>query len=470
MNKVLFSLIWIQFLSLHVVFAFNSQDSDTIYFVNEKNKIDKDVGDSEVLKKILNDCKSNSVIYFEAGTYYLSQTIKINKSIEICGALEDSVLLIFDLKGKGNLIEVSGTLSKSVYPVNMKSNSFSCYPKEIPHVNMGNHVLLYKTNADIELSSWAKNSIGQLFEVAAHKGDSLQFTESSSLEYEASDSSKLQMVNPTNHVIFRNLTIQRKDQTKYQTSHLLFQYAVNCLVEKVTFLKMNFAAIDISYSKNIKIKSCNFYDAFSHGNGGKAYGVALQYTSSFCVVNDCIFRKLRHAVLLQSGANHCTVSGNYIVEGFWEEVNLPQSAAGDIVLHGNYPYANKIVGNICNNIVVDRSHGLNGPYNQITNNRTNLYGIFVQRNGVEKILIANNDIYKVGLLKGKIRGRKSMMVLRNNRKNGRSYLVRSEVSETDCNDKLSVFNDYHIGYPCEFNNYFNRAYFRYNTTSISHYN
>jgi hypothetical protein len=51
-------------------------------------------------------------------------------------------------------------------------------------------------------------------------------------------------------------------------------------------------------------------------------------------------------------------------------------AAGDMVLHGNFPYANLFEQNVCQNVVIDNSHGANGLYNTFFRNRCEKYGIF----------------------------------------------------------------------------------------------
>ena len=59
---------------------------------------------------------------------------------------------------------------------------------------------------------------------------------------------------------------------------------------------------------------------------------------------------------------------------FW--TGIPSNSAGDIVLHGNYPHSNLFEQNICQNIIFDNSHGLNGPHNTLLRNRAESFGIF----------------------------------------------------------------------------------------------
>jgi hypothetical protein len=79
-------------------------------------------------------------------------------------------------------------------------------------------------------------------------------------------------------------------------------------------------------------------------------------------------------MLLQAGANGNVFAYNYSLDPFWS--SSTSNSAGDMVLHGNYVYANLFEQNICQNIVIDDSHGPNGPHNTFFRNRAELFGIF----------------------------------------------------------------------------------------------
>jgi hypothetical protein len=116
----------------------------------------------------------------------------------------------------------------------------------------------------------------------------------------------------------------------------------------------------------------------------------LRLTSNECLVENNIFEHLRHAMIVQSGANGNVFSYNYSINPFW--TSIPNNAAGDMVLHGNYPYANLFEQNVCRNIVVDNSHGANGPLNTFFRNRAEGFGIFFSANNSPNQNFIGNDI------------------------------------------------------------------------------
>jgi len=109
-------------------------------------------------------------------------------------------------------------------------------------------------------------------------------------------------------------------------------------------------------------------------------------------VENNVFNHLRHAVLMQAGSNGNVVANNGVYNSFWEDVNLPADAAGDLVLHGNYPFLNLFEQNFCNNIVIDNSHGANGPYNTFLRNRAVKWGVFFSDSSSPSQNILGNEI------------------------------------------------------------------------------
>ena len=195
--------------------------------------------------------------------------------------------------------------------------------------------------------------------------------------------------------------IERLDPTISQTSNIFFKNAVECWVKNIASTKTNFAHINAYSSSKILVEGSYFTDAFSFGNGGKAYGVMLQFSSGECLVQNNFFEKLRHSMILQAGANGNVFAYNYSIKPFWDEVSLPSNSAGDLVLHGNYVYANLFESNVVQNIVIDDSHGINGPHNTFFKNEAQLYGIFMNNKpATDSVAFIGNKVNNTQFLKG----------------------------------------------------------------------
>ena len=185
-------------------------------------------------------------------------------------------------------------------------------------------------------------------------------------------------MNPISNVGIECLTIQRMDDTApEQSSNIHFENAVNCWVNGIESVNTTFAHIEASACSNLSITNSFMHDSFDYGGGGRGYGVMLHFTSNECLIYNNIFQHLRHSMILQAGANGNVFAYNHSIEPYWTGSGLfPSDAAGDMVLHGNYPYANLFEQNDGQNMVIDNSHGANGPYNTFFRNRGSLFGLF----------------------------------------------------------------------------------------------
>ena len=156
----------------------------------------------------------------------------------------------------------------------------------------------------------------------------------------------------------------------------------------------NFAHISIMNSSNIEVTGSYFHGAFSYGGGGEGYGVVCHLSTGDCLIENNIFKHLRHAMLLQAGTNGNIYAYNYSLQQ--QRTELPSDAAGDIVLHGNYPYANLLEGNIAQNIGGDASHGKNGPANVFFRNRALYYGIAFSSGSGDSSIVMYNEVTATG--------------------------------------------------------------------------
>lgn len=226
-------------------------------------------------------------------------------------------------------------------------------------------------------NSWAYHTTGQITSITAIVEDTLFLEQPLRRSYDPKLLPHIYHVIPRQQVHIKCFQIERLDSTLSQSANISFTHARNCSVRGVSSALCNFAHIDIRSSSRITVDYSFFTNAFNFGGGGKAYGVVLQAGSSSCYIHANNFKQLRHSILLQSGANGNVIAYNHSTTPYWTGTFLPADAAGDVVLHGNYPYMNLFEGNMVQNIVIDNSHGMNGPYNTFFRNRAALYGIFM---------------------------------------------------------------------------------------------
>lgn len=347
------------------------------------------VGDSTTIndqsfQNILNGLNGlPSILYFPPGNYLFTNGFTLPSNIIIRGHSVEQTRMRFNLAGAAsNLFNITGTTSPSetfLLASGMKGDSF--IRVNTPSMfSSGDYLKLFQNDSSLVTSTWAYKSVAQVVRIVAVSGDTLFLESPLRRNYLTSDAARVIRITPKSNVGFECFYIERLDATSSQTSNFNFDYSASCWIRGVESNMTNFSHATVSSSTNLLISGNYFHHAFNYGGGGKAYGVTLQFSSGEVLVENNIFNNLRHSMLLQAGANGNVLAYNYSFNPYWTQSGFPTNSAGDIVLHGNYVFANLIEGNICQNIIIDDSHGINGPFNTFFRNRAELYGILMNEN------------------------------------------------------------------------------------------
>lgn len=342
------------------------------------------------------------VIFFPAGVYRFQKPIRLRDSLIVRGAGADQTLLCFDLEGlHQHCVIAAGSISaesNSVF-LTQDANRGDTILYAQSGFKPGDFVRLQYNDSLIVYSSWALGSTGQLLEVLSSNADQLQMNHALRLGMDLSLNPRLRKINPVDDAGMECLKIKRLDPNVPLGSNVIFEYARRCWLSGLESETCNFAHVTFDASAHCEVYGCYMHDAFAYGGNGQGYGVVLEFVSSDNRIQNSIFQHLRHSMLLQSGANGNVLGYNFSTDPYWDE--FPHDAAGDIVLHGNYPSYNLFEGNICENIRPDGSHGNNGPYNTIFRNRSTGYGLITtEPNYQHSLNILANEIVSGGVLQG----------------------------------------------------------------------
>lgn len=343
---------------------------------------------------------SPGVIYFPSGTYFLDQAISLTDSIVLQGDGADQTVLEFDLGGAGDLIQIIGNWAGSPDTL-VAGADISDMIVEVSDGSQwqpGDIARLHKDDDDLVNDSWAYFSVAQIVRIDDINGNVLTLDQPLRTDFPLVRFSALRKINAKSRIGIECLKIRRLDATTSQSKNIHFRYATDCWVQGVESDQCNFGHVVIDASSHIEVTGSVFHHAFDYGGGGKAYGVVLHGAASLCLVENNIFYHLRHSMLLQSGANGNVLTFNYSTDPFW--TSFPNNSAGDLVCHGNYSFSNLFEHNIVQNIIVDNSHGANGPFNTFLRNRAELYGLVMTATNSPSQNYLGNEISGTGFGQG----------------------------------------------------------------------
>jgi hypothetical protein len=343
------------------------------------------------------DHGQTSIIYFPPGTYRIKSPIVLgpgdsNIIFQGAGAEGTSRSLIECNVGKdGNCFEIYGSPQSSAYNLNSGSGSqdilkgdrelgTSVLPR-CPAGSNGDNCF-----ADGDWIHFWENSfpaesgavVGQITQMESVFPE-FRMKDGASKDYLVSRNLMVQKFQPVTNIGIENLKIVRIDSPKSTENsygsgiNFKFTFAVNCWVRGVESELTTRHHILISKSSHIEISGCYLHAARFYGGNSYGYGTVLGESTTNCLIENNVFRRLRHAMGIGTGANANVYTFNYSREQhstyYVKYLGDIVYSDSDICLHGRYPYANLFEHNIIEFIEADNEHGANGPYNAFFRNR-----------------------------------------------------------------------------------------------------
>ena len=343
---------------------------------------------------------SAGVVYFPAGTYLIKSPISLPSGTVLRGESGENSILRFDFvehairiygAETGSWIALSA--SASIHTNTLTVSNGSAFTD-------GDYAVLRQTNdaAWNITDAWAAYVAGQIVRITAVSGNTLTLERQLRHDYPLSRTPEIRKINPNLNSGVETLKLERLlagDNTSRNNQYTLhFSYAAQAFVRNVHSYKAFGSHIAADNSTKISVSGCYLEEAHEYDDGGSGYGVKIQSRSGECLIENNIFRLLRHSILLQAGAN-----GNVFGYNYSRDANSDShpSWAGDISLHGNYSYANLFEGNIIEHIWIDDSHnGINGPLNTFFRNRAEKCGFNMTDSGADSQNVVGNELFSGG--------------------------------------------------------------------------
>ena len=364
------------------------------------------VNDTAIVKAIAALNGHSGIIYFPIGNFLFNQSIILPDSVVLKGNSADSTRLSFDLGGVNSLIVMKGTEGPTVarFQANASKDSTSITVDDASAIHVGDYIRISQNDTALVASSWAYGTVGQIVKVRSINNNTLSLYSPLRKNFTTSDSTKVSVLSPRVGCGLECLTIKRLDASASETHNIEMTIAAKCWLKGIVSDTCNFMHVSINTGTNIEITGCYFHDAYAYGPS-HGMGIALSYTSGECLIENNVFNHLRHAMLLEAGASGNVFGYNSSTNPYGQDTlagfPLPTASSADMLLQGNYPFLNLFEGNTGQNITIDNSSGINGPYNTYFRNRAALYGIYMGANpSTDSQNIVGNEVPNTGFSMG----------------------------------------------------------------------
>ncbi len=322
------------------------------------------------------------IVFMPEGTYLIEESLSLPTGVVVRGV--DSVLsrIIIDFGGEAqDAINVNGSVASDFQAIESgyTKGSTSIEVGDATEFEQGDYAEIVENNGDwyTEPASWAENSVGQIIHISQVEGNTLTFGNPLRITYQESLDPRIRKITPVVNVAVENLGIERLDEPDEGAgSNIDINLAANVRIKDIESNKSVGSHINVHRSTQVWLTGSYIHHAFTYdGSGTRGYGIALHMHTGECLVDNNIFKHLRHAMMAKTGSNGNVFGYNYSIEPYRSETI--HDFSGDISMHGHYGFANLFEGNIVQNIIVDHYWGETGPFNTFFRNRAELYGFII---------------------------------------------------------------------------------------------
>ena len=342
---------------------------------------DGSADNSDAFSQALDDAGNEpAILLFPPGDFLFNEPVVLKSNIVLKGSGSGNTTLLFDLQETNNhCIKISGTPATGY--ISVDGGYFFGSRKIITDsafmFNAGDMVEIRENNGDWDSHPawWATQVVGQMILLDSVKADTLFLHSSLRIDYDSLLNPVIRKINPIKNSSVECLKIKRLDEPPSGGGYnILITYAHNCRITGIESDTSVASHVYISQSLNIRVTGSYFHHSFKYnGKYTHGYGVTLSHRTSECVVENNVFKHLRHSMVIKTGVNGNIFGYNYSTDVYRSE--YPHDKGGDICIHGHYPYANLFEGNIVENIILDHVWGPAGPFNTFFRNRAYNWGI-----------------------------------------------------------------------------------------------
>lgn len=341
------------------------------------------------------------VIYFPSGEYLINTSIRVPNNTIIRGDGYEDTKLVFDLGGVaepcfdtpiwnfGNYTNVTGGHTKGSTSITV-ANGAELTIGQWMEIEEDNDATAMYTDPEWD-QTWAQYAKGQFVRVTNISGNTITFDRPLKTDYDAVRTIRARRALLAENIGFENFYITRPNTG--DSYMFFFKNTSNTWLRGVYSWRSNKAHVWTERCVNFEIRGCYFERSIDYGGGGHGYGVSVGYHSHDGLIENNIFNRLRHHMIIAKGASGCVFGYNYSfdrVQG--SDTNDLNNGwiPPDISIHGHWSYMNLFEGNVSQEIHSADYWGPSGPGTTFFRNQLQaVEGVYMDDASVDQNIVGN---------------------------------------------------------------------------------
>lgn len=353
--------------------------------------------DAPAIQKAI-DAVDGGAVLIPAGDYVLRKGLTLAKGVVLRGEGPARTRLLFDIEDRAAIRITGGDAGPWTDVVSgCEFGSSRLRVADGSLFKAGDFVQIQQENdADVMYTNpmwkadWAEDSVGQVLRAGKVSGNELTLDGPLHITFQARLRPRIRTQRFVERAGVEDLYVQLSPKGDPVTIGM--RNAAYCWARNVESSHTSRGHVNGSVSYRCEIRDSFFHDSHDYGGGGHGYGVDLGRHVTGWLIENNIFQRLRHAMLVQVGASGNVFGYNYSIEPRSQAEWIPC----DISLHGHFPFMNLFEGNTAQKVEVGDYWGPAGPGNTFLRNRIEAHGMRIRDHSHGQNVIGN-ELARAGL-------------------------------------------------------------------------
>lgn len=348
-----------------------------------------------------NQTSELKVIYFPEGEYLFNTSVRVPSNTIIRGEGYQKTKFTFDLDGAnnpcfdtpiwkwGDYVDVTGGSNKESTQITVTDAS-SFIIGEWLEIEEDNNAALMYTSPDWNVS-YAQYAKGQFARVLSIDGNQITIDRPLKTNFNPNQHLRARKGELAENIGFENFYISRPNTGDSYMFYL--KNTANAWLKGIYSFRSNKAHVWTERAVNYEIRASYFERSIDYGGGGHGYGIAVGHHCHDGLIENNIFNRLRHHMVIAKGSSGNVFGYNYSfdrVQGSdTNNLNVGWTPP-DISIHGHWSYMNLFEGNISQEIHSADFWGPSGPGTTFFRNRLEAAeGVTIDDSSVDQNVVGN---------------------------------------------------------------------------------
>lgn len=325
--------------------------------------------DTAAIQAAIDACPLGQAVYLPDGVYRTTAALTLNRGIALRGESMLGTILKMDHSGHGifmgtysnssSEISLSASALRGSTVIHMTATSSKFVVGRIIELKQDNDPNVYQIGYK-GYESWTDRQTGMVNEIVAVNGTEITLKFPLLKDYDLQYTPKIRAQSPVLGAGVENLTIDRIVDDPNGTGINIYLYAaMQCWVDSVWSEKAYATHIRLARSLQCDVRGCVINDKWLDA-GGQGYGILVQDRSTLNLVEDNSCSRLRHSLVVQTGATANVFGYNFSRDP--HSSLCEHCVFSDLSAHGSMANFTLWEGNKVAQLYLDNVHGSN-PWN-----------------------------------------------------------------------------------------------------------